>query len=163
VVQHLAATIPQRFVAKPDPSNRVGKRYVDYLRNGRGQTTASAYSARSRPGLGVSVPIAWEALAELKSGAQWTVATAREHLSFQGDEDPWGGHWTSRQPVQRAAKALRLALPLVAQTGGQRRRRPRPGPLPKQRLARSQRSRRAAPADDLSPSRQLDNGATAKD
>jgi bifunctional non-homologous end joining protein LigD len=114
VVQHLAATIPQRFVAKSGPSNRVGKLYVDYLRNGRGQTTASAYSARSRPGLGVSMPIAWEALPELKSGAQWTVATAREHLSFQGDDDPWAGYWTSRQSAERAAKVLGVELPAVS-------------------------------------------------
>ena len=31
VVQHLARTIPQRFVAKSGPANRVGKVFVDYL------------------------------------------------------------------------------------------------------------------------------------
>ena len=62
VVQHLAKTIPQRFVAKSGGSNRVGRIFVDYLRNGHGQTTAAAFSARSRPGLGVSMPVAWEQL-----------------------------------------------------------------------------------------------------
>ena len=57
VVQHLARTIPQRFVAKSGGGNRVGRIFVDYLRNGHGATTAAAFSARSRPGLGVSMPV----------------------------------------------------------------------------------------------------------
>ncbi|WP_371281154.1 hypothetical protein [Variovorax sp. OK605] len=35
------------FVAKSGPSNRVGKRFVDYLHNGHGVTTAAAFSARA--------------------------------------------------------------------------------------------------------------------
>ena len=34
VVQHLARTILQRFVAKSRPKNYVGKIFVDYLRDG---------------------------------------------------------------------------------------------------------------------------------
>jgi len=105
VVQHLARTIPARFVAKSGPSNRVGKLFVDFLRNGLGATTAAAFSARARPGLGVSMPVPWEELNKLKSGAQWTIATAREHLSFQS-VDPWRGYWKKRQPLGRAMKML---------------------------------------------------------
>jgi bifunctional non-homologous end joining protein LigD len=105
VVQHLAQTIPDRFVAKSGPANRVGKLFVDYLRNSHGATTVAAFSARARPGLGVSMPIAWEQLTELKSGAQWTVQTAREHLSFQ-KVDPWAGYRAARQTLESAMKAL---------------------------------------------------------
>ncbi|MDM0014956.1 DNA ligase D [Variovorax sp. J22P168] len=105
VVQHLARTIPARFVSKSGPSNRVGKLFVDYLRNGHGATTAAAFSARSRPGLGVSMPVSWDDLAKLKSGAQWTIATAREHLSFQ-TADPWDGYWAARQPLAAAMRAI---------------------------------------------------------
>lgn len=105
VVQHLARTIPSRFVAKSGPRNRVGKLFVDYLRNGHGATTAAAFSARARPGLGVSMPVHWEQLRELKSGAQWTVANAREYLSFQ-TEDPWAGYWKSRQSLTRALRLI---------------------------------------------------------
>ncbi|HVR49918.1 MAG TPA: DNA ligase D, partial [Pseudorhodoferax sp.] len=105
VVQHLARTIPSRFVAKSGPRNRVGKLFVDYLRNGHGATTAAAFSARSRAGLGVSMPVAWEQLAELRSGAQWTIATAREYLSFQ-EVDPWRGYWKMRQTLTGALKTL---------------------------------------------------------
>ncbi|MEO5843638.1 MAG: DNA ligase D [Caldimonas sp.] len=105
VVTHLAKTIPARFVAKSGGSNRVGRIFVDYLRNGHGQTTAAAFSARSRPGLGVSMPVAWEQLMALKSGAQWTVATAREYLSFE-QKDPWSEYWTTRQTLAEGMKTL---------------------------------------------------------
>jgi bifunctional non-homologous end joining protein LigD len=105
VVQHLAQTIPSRFVAKSGANNRVGKIFVDYLRNGFGATTATAFSARARPGLGVSMPVSWEQLMDLTSGDMWTIQTARDSLSRQST-DPWQGYWTCRQGLSRAIKAL---------------------------------------------------------
>ncbi|WP_193567031.1 DNA primase small subunit domain-containing protein [Paraburkholderia azotifigens] len=101
-VRYLTKTIPERFSAVSGASNRVGKVYVDYLRNGMGQTTAAAFSARARPGMEVSM----EQLTELKSGAQWNVQTAREYLSFQS-HDPWGDYWSRAQPLAAAIKRLR--------------------------------------------------------
>ncbi|MCG2592287.1 DNA ligase D [Ramlibacter sp. XY19] len=105
VVQHLARVIPQRFVARSGPANRVGRIFVDYLRNGHGATTAAAFSVRSRPGLGVSMPISWDELPSLQRSDQWTVRTAREHLSFQ-HSDPWADYWKCRQTLTAAAKKL---------------------------------------------------------
>ena len=105
IVQHLAKTIPQRFVAKSGGANRIGRIFVDYLRNGHAQTTAAAFSARSRPGIGVSMPVSWEQLMQLKGGAQWTIATARDYLSFEA-ADPWADYWTKRQSLTIAMKTL---------------------------------------------------------
>jgi bifunctional non-homologous end joining protein LigD len=105
VVEHLARVVPSRFVAKSGPSNRVGKLFVDYLRNGHGATTAAAFSARARPGLGVSMPVAWDELSTLKSGAAWTIRTAREHLSFQ-TTDPWSGYWKAKQALSGPMRTL---------------------------------------------------------
>jgi bifunctional non-homologous end joining protein LigD len=105
-VRHLAKTIPDRFSATSGAANRIGKIYVDYLRNGKAQTTAAAFSARARPGMGVSMPVSWEQLSDLKSGAQWTVQTAREYLSFQ-TRDPWEAYWSARQSLESAIKRLR--------------------------------------------------------
>ena len=80
VVQHLAAAIPQRFVAKSGPANRRGRIFVDYLRNGEGATTVAAWSPRARPGLGVSMPLVWEELHRVAGAAQWTVADAATRL-----------------------------------------------------------------------------------
>ncbi len=90
VVQHLSQTIPDRFVAKSGPRNRVGKIFADYLRNGRGATTVSAWSARSRPGLGISVPVAWSELAGLTGGAHWTVQTVDQRM--RKGNSPWDGY-----------------------------------------------------------------------
>jgi bifunctional non-homologous end joining protein LigD len=106
-VRHMAKVIPSRFVAVAGGGNRVGKIFIDYLRNGYAQTTAAAFSARSRPGLGVSVPVSWEQLQSLKSGAQWTIATAREYVSFQ-QTDPWAEYRTCKQTLTAAMKALGL-------------------------------------------------------
>jgi bifunctional non-homologous end joining protein LigD len=108
VVQHLARTIPSRLVAKSGPANRVGKLFVDYLRNGHGATTAAAFSVRARPGLGVSMPVAWDDLGQLKGGAHWTMANAREHLSFQ-TKDPWADYWTTRQTLTAGLRLLKKA------------------------------------------------------
>lgn len=105
VVQHMARVIPQRFVAKSGGSNRLGKIFIDYLRNGHGQTTAAAFSARSRPGLGVSMPVSWEQLSSLKSGSQWSIVNAREYLSFE-KVDPWSDYWKSKQTLTTAMKTL---------------------------------------------------------
>ncbi len=110
IVQHLARTLPSRFVARSGPSNRIGKLFVDYLRNGHGATTAAAFSARARPGLGVSMPMSWDDLPKLKGGAQWTVATAREHLSFQ-KVDPWADYWKTRQSLGGPMKVLGFKAP----------------------------------------------------
>ncbi|MBX6392938.1 MAG: hypothetical protein IRY96_05660 [Burkholderiales bacterium] len=104
IVEHLARHIPQRFVAKSGPKNRVGRIFVDYLRNGRGATTVAAWSARARPGIGVSVPVAWDELPQLKSGDHWTIRTIDERL---GRDDPWAGYKAAgRQTLAKAIKAL---------------------------------------------------------
>jgi len=105
IVQHMAKTIPARFVAKSGASNRVGKIFIDYIRNGHDATTAAAFSARARPGLGVSMPVEWEQLPKLKRGDQWTIANAREYLSFQ-TTDPWRDYWKKKQTLTAAMKKL---------------------------------------------------------
>jgi bifunctional non-homologous end joining protein LigD len=74
--------IPPRFVAKSGPNNRAGRIFIDYLRNGLGATTASAWSVRARPRLGVSVPLAWEELGTLTSSNRWTASNIQERLEI---------------------------------------------------------------------------------
>ena len=107
IVQHLARTIPDRFVAKSGPKNRVGKIFIDYLRNGFGATTACAWSARARPGLGISVPIAWDELDGLRGGDHWSVKTVHERLD-QGNA-PWQDYEASRSALGPAMKLLGFA------------------------------------------------------
>ncbi|MGZ5271428.1 MAG: DNA ligase D [Ramlibacter sp.] len=104
IVDHLARTIPQRFVAKSGPKNRVGRIFIDYLRNGFGATTVSAWSARARPGLGISVPVRWDELAALRGGDHWTVRTVHERLD-EGNA-PWDGYARASAVPTAAMKKL---------------------------------------------------------
>jgi bifunctional non-homologous end joining protein LigD len=104
VVIHLARIIPQKFVAKSGPKNRVGKIFIDYLRNGVGATTACGWSARARPGLGISVPVAWDELASLKGGDHWTVRTV--HARLDEGNRAWDGYARSACRLTAAMKLL---------------------------------------------------------
>ncbi len=105
VVQHMARTIPQRFVAKSGPRNRVGRIFIDYLRNGWVQSTAEAYSARARPGLGVSMPLRWEELAEITGGDHWNIGSAPQHLA-RLRQDPWADYWDKPQALGPAMRMM---------------------------------------------------------
>ena len=107
VVQHMARTIPQRFVAKSGARNRVGRIFIDFLRNGQSQSTCEALSARARPGLGVAMPVGWDELPQLTGSAHWTIATAVEHLRRQR-VDHWAGYWRCAQQLGPAMKKLGL-------------------------------------------------------
>ena len=104
IVRHLADTLPERFAFKSGPKNRVGKIFIDYLRNGQGATTACAWSARVRPGLGISVPLAWDELASLKAGDQWNVKNA--HTRLDRGNEPWAGYAKSAKSLTAAMKKM---------------------------------------------------------
>jgi len=108
VVVHLSRTLPKLFVAKSGAQNRIGRIFIDYLRNGNGATTASAFSARARPGLGVSVPLEWKELAKLESASQWNIFSVFQRLD-KLKADPWKSYATTRQTITAAAKRLRSA------------------------------------------------------
>ncbi|WLG98049.1 DNA ligase D [Pseudomonas sp. FP198] len=91
ISQFLTRQMPQRITATMGPKNRVGKVFIDYLRNARGASTVAAYSVRARPGLPVSVPIARDELAGLRNAQQWDIHTALERAKGLG-ADPWEGY-----------------------------------------------------------------------
>ncbi|MET0379989.1 MAG: DNA ligase D, partial [Spongiibacteraceae bacterium] len=105
IVRHLAKTLPTLFVAKSGPRNRVGRIFIDYLRNGLGATTASAWSVRARPGLGVSIPVEWDELSDLTGGNHWTVSNAAERLDNRFKK-VWAAYGKSGQSLDNAMTIL---------------------------------------------------------
>lgn len=104
VVEHMAGVLPRRFSAKSGPKNRVGKIFIDYLRNGFGATTVSAWSLRARPGMGVSVPVSWDEIESLESGDQWTIDTVDARLDI--GNHPWDNYEKSATALGTAMKRL---------------------------------------------------------
>ncbi|ANF27171.1 DNA ligase D [Stutzerimonas stutzeri] len=90
IAQYMAKLMPQHFSAVSGPKNRIGKIFIDYLRNSKGASTVAAYSVRAREGLAVSVPIHRDELADLKGANIWTIRNLMPRLEEQG-EDPWAG------------------------------------------------------------------------
>jgi bifunctional non-homologous end joining protein LigD len=64
---------------------RGGRIYLDYEQNKKGQTLASVYSVRPRPGATVSTPLAWKEVKHGLSPAQFTIHNMEKRLSRCGD------------------------------------------------------------------------------
>lgn len=105
LVRKLAEARDDLFVATSGPQNRVGRIFVDYLRNGLGATTALPFSARLRPRLGVSMTVAWDDLDHIAASDQWTVADAAGYLR-ERHPDPWSGFLATRQGLSGAMKRI---------------------------------------------------------
>jgi len=104
IVKHMAKLVPDRFSAVSGPKNRIGRIFIDYLRNGLGATTVSAYSVRTREGLPVSVPIFPEEIHEITGANVWTVRNLHERLD-QLDTDPWADLASTRQTITADMRA----------------------------------------------------------
>lgn len=108
LVNHMAGLFPDRLSAVSGPKNRVGRIFIDYLRNGKGATTVAAYSLRAREGLPVSVPIWREELSQLKGANQWNIGNL--HTRLAQVEDPWAEMGKTRQSITlRMRKQLGIA------------------------------------------------------
>jgi len=87
---HIIATmvveqIPSFTTIERPLNKRKGRMYIDFLQNRQGQTLASAYSIRPKPGATVSTPLEWK---EVKKGlhpSQFTIKNAITRFEKKGD------------------------------------------------------------------------------
>ncbi|MCC2658062.1 MAG: ATP-dependent ligase [Panacagrimonas sp.] len=95
----LAARAPDRYVANMSKARRVGKIFVDYLRNGEGATAILPYSPRARPGATVAVPVSWDELRRIDP----RVFTVREVGRWLGRRrrDPWAEFFDVKQSLPK--------------------------------------------------------------
>lgn len=109
IVVHMAKVLPDRFSPKSGPANRKQKIFIDFLRNGKGAPTACAWSARARPGLGISVPVAWEELQTLRGGDHWTIGNCDGRLKT--GNAPWDGYRAAASKLDETFEMLELRRP----------------------------------------------------
>jgi bifunctional non-homologous end joining protein LigD len=99
IAERLVEETPALFTATVAKEARVGRVYVDYLRNADGATAVAAYSLRARPGLPVSMPIDFDALfCDDIRDAYFNIDNAEATLTARR-VDPWRDYDTSRQTL----------------------------------------------------------------
>ena len=92
---------PRLYLTKMTKAARIGKIYLDYLRNERGATAVAAYSPRARKGAPVSVPLAWS---ELKSGRPDFRVSNFAEWSQRLKKDAWADLLKSSQKLPMTQK-----------------------------------------------------------
>ena len=91
----MAADAPERYLTRISKAERVGRIFIDYLRNDPTSTAVGPYSTRSRPGAPVAMPVEWEALDETLDPCAFTLATVPGLVGTRAD--PWKGMSAVRQ------------------------------------------------------------------
>lgn len=86
-------------------SKRGPKIYVDYLQNRQGQTLASAYSLRPKPGATVSTPLDWKEVTHQLHPSQFTITNMQERLKKKGDL--FADILTTSVDIEKALKKLK--------------------------------------------------------
>jgi len=74
IADEMAAAAPEAYIATMSKAKRVGKIFVDYLRNDYTATAIADYCVRARPGAPVAVPLQWSELKKLKSASQFSMS-----------------------------------------------------------------------------------------
>lgn len=88
---HLLATLAHEVLPDTTTLERsLAKRkknqiYIDYLQNSRGQTLASAYSARPKPGATVSAPLHWKEVKHGLTPDQFNIHNIVSRIKKKGD------------------------------------------------------------------------------
>lgn len=74
--------------------------FVDWLRNTRGATSVGNWSLRARTGAPVAMPLRWEELGRVKSGAAFDMRKALWRAAAL-KRDPWDGIDTLQQSLPK--------------------------------------------------------------
>ncbi|MBB3353181.1 bifunctional non-homologous end joining protein LigD [Rhizobium sp. BK049] len=96
----MSADDPDRYLATATKAKRKGKIFIDYLRNGRGNTAVAPYSTRARPGAAVSMPLEWSELTADVGPAYFTVDNTPTRLDAL-PQDPWDGFFAAAKPLEK--------------------------------------------------------------
>ncbi|RWY72021.1 non-homologous end-joining DNA ligase [Rhizobium sp. WSM1325] len=99
LAESVSADAPDKYLATATKAKRGGHIYIDYLRNGRGNTAVAAYSTRARSGAPVSMPLDWSELNEVSGPAAFTLANVPQRLETR-PKDPWGNFFDAAVPLE---------------------------------------------------------------
>ena len=100
ICANMAHDAPAKYLDNMSKSRRVGKIFLDYLRNDRTATAVAVLSPRAREGAPVSMPIHWR---EARRGLDPKKFTVRNAPALLLESKPWEGY-------EGAARSLAAAI-----------------------------------------------------
>jgi bifunctional non-homologous end joining protein LigD len=99
VCARMAEDSPEKYVVNMSKKLRVGRIFLDYLRNDRMSTAVAPFSPRIRDTPTVSMPIRWS---QVKAGLDPTRYTIRTVPPMLSKLDAWDGYCDAEVPLQSA-------------------------------------------------------------
>jgi bifunctional non-homologous end joining protein LigD len=103
ICAQMAEDSPAKYLDNMSKSKRVGKIFLDYLRNDRMSTAVAVLSPRARAGAPVSMPIHWK---DVRSGLDPSRFTVRSAPPLLRKAKPWDGYAGAAQSLADAIRSV---------------------------------------------------------
>ena len=100
ICAQMAQDSPNKYLDTMAKKDRVGRIFLDYLRNDRTSTAVAVLSSRARTGAPISMPIHWKEVKAALDPSRYTVRTGPQLLA---KSKPW-------EAYERCARSLRSAI-----------------------------------------------------
>jgi bifunctional non-homologous end joining protein LigD len=99
----MAQDSPAKYLDTMAKKDRVGRIFLDYLRNDRTATAVAVLSPRARAGAPISMPIDWH---KVKAGLKPLAYTVHTGAALLEKSKPWDEYWKSAGSLRKAIRKV---------------------------------------------------------